>query len=119
MKVIIRQTAVNCKTPYKPTDEEYQTLVDTIRENVISVATAKGLIERTKEDLKGYEEALEAAETNLAGGKEGLVPCTLHIRHDDNIVRIQRNDTKEWLPERNIVTDDIQAEMGDMEVEEA
>lgn len=119
MKVIIRQAGVNCRTPYKPTDEEYQQLVDTIRSNVISIATAKGLIDRTKEDLKGYETALKTAETDLAGGKEGIVPCTLHIRHDDNTVRIQRNDNREWMPERNITDDDRQAEINDEEVEEA
>ena len=119
MKVIIRQSTVNCRTPYKPTDEEYQALVDTIRDNVTSACTARALIEETKADLKEYEDALEAAEKDLAAGKEGLVTCTLHIRHDDNVVRIQRNDTGDWLPERNITPDDQQMETGDKEVEES
>ena len=119
MKVIIRQSNINCRTPYKPTDEEYQKLFDTIRNNVISVRTANSLIEETKADLKEYEKALEAAENDLAAGKEGLVPCTLHIRHDDNTVRIQRNDNGDWMPERNIAEDDLQQETSDQEVEEA
>jgi DNA replication initiation complex subunit (GINS family) len=119
MKAIIRQAGVNCRTPYKPTDEEYQNLVNSIRDNVISCATARAYIEKTKADLKDYEQALEGAEKDLAAGKDGIVPCTLHIRHDDNTVRIQRNDTGEWLPERNITDEDRQTDMNDKEVEEA
>ena len=118
MKVIIRQTAVNCKTPFNPDDEDGQKVVKTIRDSVMLINQAEALIEKTKSELKQYESDLEGAEQALASGKDTLVPCTLHIRHDDNVVRIQRNDNKEWLPERNITDDDLQMESGDTEVEE-
>jgi hypothetical protein len=118
MKVIIRQTAVNCKTPFNADDEDGQKVVNTIRDSVMLINQAEALIEKTKSELKQYESDLEGAEQALASGKDTLVPCTLHIRHDENVVRIQRNDNKEWLPERAITDDDLQMESGDTEVEE-
>ena len=55
MKAIIRQTAVNCKTPFNPDDEDGQKVVKTIRDSVMLINQAEALIEKTKSELKQYE----------------------------------------------------------------
>lgn len=117
MKKVLRQANINCASPLKPEDAEYNEVVNEIRECVINIKRAQNEIEEQKKILKMNENDLQTAQTELADGKESLVKVTLHICHEENTVRIQRNDTMEWLPERNITDDDLQQETDDEEIE--
>jgi hypothetical protein len=117
--VVKRQVSLEQKVPWVDGDEHKKEIEDILTTQQKIIREHEGEIEKHKKPLKTALETQGKAMDELTDGKPTQVKCLLLIDHEKNIVKTQRLDTKEWLPEHPITDNEKDPQLGDEEVKEA